>query len=71
MFTIALDEQGDFENLNNKLNTEPVFIGGILYDDCGDSDDYDTEKRRLQSYELSSKQPNVQREMLFAYSDLC
>ena len=50
MFTIALDEQGDFENLKNKLNTEPVFIGGILYDDCGDSDDYDTEKKRLQSY---------------------
>lgn len=50
MFTIALDEQGDFENLNNKLNTEPVFIGGILYDDCGNSNDYDTEKKRLQSY---------------------
>ena len=50
MFTIALDEQGDFENLNNKLNSEPVFIGGALYDDCGDSDDYDTEKMRLQSY---------------------
>lgn len=44
MFTIALDEQGKFENLINKLNTEHVFIGGVLYDDCGDSNDYDTEK---------------------------
>ena len=50
MITIALDEQGDFENLNNKLNTEPVFIGGVLYDDTGDLEDYNTEKRRLQSY---------------------
>ena len=50
MFTIALDEQGDFENLKNKLNTEPVFIGGVLYDDCEDLDDYETEKMRLQSY---------------------
>ncbi len=50
MITVALDEQGDFENLNNKLNSEPVFIGGVLYDDCGDSNDFDTEKRRLQSY---------------------
>lgn len=50
MITIALDEQGDFENLENKLNIEPVFIGGVLYDDCGYSVDYDTEKKRLQSY---------------------
>lgn len=50
MFTIALDEQGDFENLYNKLDTEPVFIGGVLYDDCGDSHDYDMEKKRLQNY---------------------
>ena len=49
MITIALDEQGDFENLNNKLNTEPVFIGGLLYDDTGDLQDYNTEKSRLQS----------------------
>ena len=50
MITMSLDEQGDFENLNNKLNTEPVFIGGVLYDDCGDSNDYKTEKERLQKY---------------------
>ena len=37
MFTMALDKQCHFENLNKKLNTEPVFIGGVLYDDCGDS----------------------------------
>lgn len=50
MFTIALDEQGKFENLINKLNTEHVFIGGVLYDDCGDSNDYDTEKKCFPSY---------------------
>ena len=31
--TIALDEQGDFENLEGKLEKAPVFIGGIIYDD--------------------------------------
>ncbi|MBP3784653.1 MAG: hypothetical protein J6I68_15570 [Butyrivibrio sp.] len=50
MITIALDEQGDFENLKHKLRSEPVFIGGIIYDDAGDSDDYDREKNRLQKY---------------------
>ena len=50
MITIALDEQGDFENLKSKLDKEPVFIGGVIYDDCGDHDDYITEKERLQKY---------------------
>ena len=35
MLTITLDEQGDFENIQNKLETKPVFIGGIIYDDKG------------------------------------
>ena len=47
MITIALDEQGDFENLKHKLRSEPVFIGGIIYDDAGDSDDYDREKSHI------------------------
>ena len=50
MITIALDEQGDFENLEGKLEKAPVFIGGIIYDDVEDSDDYDNEKKRLQKY---------------------
>lgn len=50
MITIALDEQGDFENLEGKLENEPVFIGGIIYDDNEDSVDYDNEKKRLQKY---------------------
>lgn len=50
MITIALDEQGDFENLEGKLEKAPVFIGGIIYDDVEDSDDYDNEKKRLQNY---------------------
>ena len=50
MITIALDEQGDFENLENKLHTEPVFIGGVIYDDRGDPDDYKEEKERLHKY---------------------
>lgn len=50
MITIALDEQGDFENLEGKLENAPVFIGGIIYDDIEDSDDYDNERKRLQKY---------------------
>ncbi len=50
MITVALDEQGDFENLKKKLDKEPVFIGGVLYDDGGDLIDHVTEKKRLQSY---------------------
>lgn len=50
MITIALDEQGDFENLEGKLENAPVFIGGIIYDDNEDSADYDNEKERLQKY---------------------
>ena len=50
MITIALDEQGDFENLEKQLSTNPVFIGGILYDDNGDEEDYRTEKKRLGQY---------------------
>lgn len=50
MITIALDEQGDFENLEGKLENTPVFIGGIVYDDIEDYTDYDNEKKRLQKY---------------------
>lgn len=50
MITIALDEQGDFENLEGKLENTPVFIGGIVYDDVENSTDYENEKKRLQKY---------------------
>lgn len=50
MITIALDEQGDFENLTGKLTTTPVFIGGVVYDDYDEDVDYTNEKRRLQKY---------------------
>ena len=32
MITLSLDEFGDFEGLQNKK--EPVFIGGLLFDDA-------------------------------------
>ncbi len=50
MITIALDEQGDFENLKGELYSEPVFIGGIIYDDLGNRSDYENEKKRLKSF---------------------
>lgn len=50
MITIALDEQGDFENLEGKLNREPVFIGGIVYDDVDDETDLVNEQVRLERY---------------------
>lgn len=50
MITIALDEQGDFENLKGNLEKAPVFIGGIVYDDSDEETDYENEKKRLQKY---------------------
>lgn len=47
MITIALDEQGDFENLNGSIEIAPVFIGGIIYDDTGEMADFENEKLRL------------------------
>ena len=49
MITISLDEQGDFEGLKEKKN-EPVFIGGILYDDRDDEADFENEKKRIEQY---------------------
>lgn len=39
MITIALDEQGNFEEFITE--TKPVFIAGILYDDNGNTKDTD------------------------------
>ena len=50
MLTITLDEQGDFENIQNKLEKEPVFIGGIIYDDMGIAGEKINEIKRLKSY---------------------
>ena len=50
MIVIALDEQGDFENQENKIDSEPVFIGGVIYDDNGNENDYSEEIKRLTEY---------------------
>lgn len=48
MITIALDEQGEFEQA--KSSREPIFIAGILYDDRGDPNDAKNERMRLEKY---------------------
>ena len=48
MITISLDEQGDFENLEQE--NAPIFIGGVIYDDEGDEEDTGTEKKRVVAY---------------------
>lgn len=50
LLTITLDEQGDFEDLRNKLNEEPVFIGGIIYDDEDWNEEFEKEQLRLEAY---------------------
>lgn len=58
MVTIALDEQGNFEttpkiNDKSKEAKNPIFIGGIMYqdnDDANSSSDYNNEKKRLFFY---------------------
>lgn len=51
MITIALDEQGDFENFYKKgKSREFVFIGGVIYNDKGDGSDSNDERRRINRY---------------------
>lgn len=50
MLTIALDEQGRFENIDGYEGKEPLFIGGLVYDDGDSSADHDREKRRIRLY---------------------
>ena len=50
MLTIALDEQGHFENVDGKRKKEPLFIGGLIYDDRDSSVDHDREKKRIRLY---------------------
>lgn len=48
MLTIALDEQGDFEGV--KKDGKPMFIGGMIYDDFGNENDTEIEKKRIELY---------------------
>ena len=50
MITIALDEQGDFENFNGVIDAKPVFIGGVVYDDGDCVGELDLEKKRIDKY---------------------
>lgn len=50
MLTITLDEQGGFEKREKDGKEEPLFIGGLIYDDRGNSADCDLEKRRIRCY---------------------
>ncbi|MDO4556116.1 MAG: hypothetical protein Q4B70_13355, partial [Lachnospiraceae bacterium] len=50
MITITLDEQGDFENMYNQLESKPVLIGGVIYDDKGVDGDKSNEIQRLKEY---------------------
>ena len=48
MITLSLDEFGDFEGLQNKK--EPVFIGGLLFDDADQRGEQYRERNRIRSY---------------------
>ena len=48
MLTISLDEYGDFEGL--KGVNEPVYIGGLIYDDHGADREEHTERKRVRAY---------------------
>lgn len=49
MITIALDENGDFEERKGKGN-QPVFIAGLLYDDRDNAYDVQNERERVVNY---------------------
>lgn len=48
MLTYALDEYGDFEGL--KKDREPIFIGGLIYDDHDVPGEEEQERKRLEAY---------------------
>ena len=48
MFTYALDEYGDFEGLKNV--NEPIYIGGLIYDDQSVNGEEVIERKRIQAY---------------------
>src|SRR5699024_5359237 len=51
MITIALDEQGDFEGMFDDIKTgEPIFIGGVVFDDCDIKKEQQREKERIHHY---------------------
>ena len=48
MFTYALDEYGDFEGLKNAI--EPIYIGGVIYDDHSIWGEEVIERKRIKAY---------------------
>lgn len=51
MITIAMDEQGKFEEFyETGTDGNPVFIGGIIFDDYEDDKEYRQEKERIHHY---------------------
>ncbi len=48
MLTYALDEFGDFEGF--KKSNEPIYIGGLIYDDCSVKGEELIERKRVTAY---------------------
>lgn len=48
MLTYALDEYGDFEGI--KHTNEPIFIGGLIYDDNSVKGEVKKERKRVEAY---------------------
>lgn len=48
MYTLSLDEFGSFEDKDTTMS--PFLIGGVIYDDRGDSEDRNEEKKRIKAY---------------------
>lgn len=51
MLYISLDEYGQFETADaSEKNKRPIFVGGIIYDDCGIVGEANKEKDRIDNY---------------------
>lgn len=48
MYTISIDEYGNFESQNT--DGQLLVLGGMVYDDCEFPDDFLNEKKRIESY---------------------
>lgn len=70
MLTYALDEYGDFEGI--KHSNEPIYIGGLIYDDKSFNGEEKNERKRVRAYYeavIAEAASNAQNASGFSYPE--
>ena len=64
MYTISIDEYGDFET-EGTISGKTMLLGGVLFDDGGFPDETEAERKRIEAYyrwvidEANAKNPDL------------